>query len=135
MQGWLTNQNVLRAVAAYLAAAEPDIAASHRAAEWADRQAGNAEHDPRTQLAGYRIVEHTLAPDSPAVGRTLGELDWPAGHLPLSVLHYRRLVEADPTARLTAGDRISILVPTVGDGKVDGTANDTSNPAATPDPR
>jgi CIC family chloride channel protein len=131
VQGWLTNQNVLRAVAAYLAAAEPDIAASHRAAEWADRQAETAEHDPRTQLAGYRIVEHTLAPDSAAVGRTIGELDWPAGHLPLSVLHDHRLVEADPTVRLTASDRISIIVPTI--GNVDGTAN-TGNPTANPNP-
>ncbi|HZE15938.1 MAG TPA: chloride channel protein, partial [Mycobacterium sp.] len=84
VQGWLTNQNVLRAVAAYLADAQPDIAASHHAAKWADPQAGTAEHDPRSQLAGYRIVEHTLSPDSAAVGRSLGELDWPAGYLPVS---------------------------------------------------
>ncbi len=134
VQGWLTNQNVLRAVAAYLGAAEPDIAASHRAADWADRQAGNAEHDPRSQLAGYRIVEHTLAPDSAAVGRTLGELDWPAGHLPVSVLHNRRLIDAEPTVRLTAGDRINILVPTSGDSDVEGMANDSGKSAANRNP-
>jgi chloride channel protein, CIC family len=134
VQGWLTNQNVLRAVAAYLAAAEPDIAASRQAAKWADPQAGTAEHDPRSQLAGYRIVEHTLAPDSAAVGRILGELDWPAGHLPVFVLHDRRLIEADPGVRLTAGDRINILVPTIGDSNVDGTANDSGNSAAPRNP-
>ena len=110
VQGWLTNQNVLRAVDAYLADLQPDIAASHQAAEWADPQAATAEHDPRSQLAGYRIVEHSLASDSAAVGRTLGELDWPAGHLPVSILHDRQLVEVDPIVRLTAGDRINILV-------------------------
>ncbi len=62
IQGWPTNQNVLRAVAAYLAAAEPDIAASRQAAKWADPQARTAEHDPRSQLAGHRIVEHPWHP-------------------------------------------------------------------------
>ena len=117
VQGWLTSQNVLRAVAAYLADVQPDIAASRTAAKWADPQAGTAEHDPHSQLAGYRIVEHTLAPDSAAVGRILSELDWPAGYLPVSVLHDRRLVDADPTVRLTTGDRINILVPAIGDGE------------------
>ena len=111
VQGWLTNQNVLLAVAAYLADAEPDIAASHRAAEWADPQGASAEHDPRSQLAGYCIVEHTLAPDSVAVGRLVRDLDWPAGHFPVSVLHNRQLVDIDATVRLAAGDRVNVLVP------------------------
>lgn len=111
VQGWLTNQNVLRAVGAYLADAQPEIAASHQAAEWADPKAQTAEHDPHSQLAGYQIVERTLASDSTAVGRTIGELDWPAGHLPVSILHDRELVEVDPSVRLSAGDRINILVP------------------------
>ena len=120
IEGWLTNQNVLRAVASYLAEAEPDMAASRTAAKWADPQAGTAEHDLHSQLAGYRIIEHTLAPDSAAAGRTLGELDWPAGHLPVSILHDRQLLEADPTLRLTTGDRINILVPAIRQRNVDG---------------
>ena len=130
VQGWLTNQNVLRAVDAYLADLQPDIAASHQAAEWADPQAATAEHDPRSQLAGYRIVEHSLASDSAAVGRTLGELDWPAGHLPVSILHDRQLVEVDPIVRLTAGDRINILVLAN-----ERTVSHTGNPMATRDPK
>ena len=35
----------------------------------------------------------------------------------MSVLHDRRLVDADPTIRLTTGDRINILVPAIGDGE------------------
>jgi chloride channel protein, CIC family len=134
VQGWLTNQNVLRAVGAYLAEAQPNIAASHQAAEWADPKAGRAEHDPRSQLAGYRIVEHSLAPESAAVDRIIGELDWPAGHLPVSILHDRQLVEADPTVRLTTGDRINILVPATRHDNVDSTAIDTCNPTATDNP-
>jgi CIC family chloride channel protein len=57
LQGWITNQNVLRTVATRIAAAEPDIAAGHRAAQWADPRAEEAGHnrrltdaDPRTPL-------------------------------------------------------------------------------------
>jgi CIC family chloride channel protein len=109
--GWLTNQSVLRAVARQLAAAEPDITAGARAAEWADPHAATAGHDPHAELPGYRIVERTLDQNSTAAGRTLGELDWPAGHLPVSVLHNRRLIDAVPTVRLAAGDRVSFLIP------------------------
>jgi CIC family chloride channel protein len=120
VQGWLTNQSVMRAIARQLTTAEPDIAAAQRAAEWADPQAGTAGHALNSQLPGYHIVEHTLTANSAAVGRTLGELDWPDGHLPVSVLHNRRLVDADPTVRLAVGDRINFLAP--------GEAQDTNRP-------
>ncbi len=134
VQGWLTNQHVLRAVATYLADAVPNMAANRTAAKWADPHAGTAEHDLRSQLAGYHIVERTLRPDSAAVGRTLGELDWPTGHLPVSILHDRQLVEADPSVRLATGDRINILVPAIRHHDTDSTAVDTGDPAATGDP-
>ena len=112
VRGWLTNQNALRALARQLAAAQPEITAGQRAAEWADPHAGQGEHDRNTQLAGYRIVEHLLGADSPAAGRALAELDLPVDHLPVSVLQRdRRLVDADPRLRLAAGDRVNVLVP------------------------
>ena len=96
VQGWLTNQSVMRAVARQLTAEETDNA---------------ADHDPNSQLNGYHIVERTLGEASGAIGRALGELDWPAGHRPVSVLHNRHLLDVDPALRLAAGDRISFLVP------------------------
>ncbi|MGH3796652.1 MAG: chloride channel protein [Pseudonocardiaceae bacterium] len=111
LQGWITNQNVLRTVAAQVAAEEPAITAGQRAAEWADPHAGEAAHDPNTQLAGYQIAEFTLHSDSAASGRTLGELDWPPGYLPVSIVHNRRLTNTDPTLRLSAGDRVNVVVP------------------------
>jgi CIC family chloride channel protein len=111
VQGWLTNQSVLRAVARQLATAVPDIAAGAHAAEWADPHAGTTGHDPHAELPGYRIVERTLDENSTAAGRTLGELGWPAGHVPVSVLRDSRLIDADLTMRLAAGDRVSVLIP------------------------
>lgn len=123
VQGWLTNQNVLRALSAYFADAQPGVAAGHQAAEWADPQAAVPEHDPHSQLDGYCIVEHTLASDSAAVGRTLGDLEWPDGHFAVSVLHNRRLIDADATLRLAAGDRVNVLTPKNGAQHNDSTAN------------
>jgi chloride channel protein, CIC family len=109
VRGWVTNQNVLRSVAAHLAAAAPAAEAGGRAAEWADPAAATAEHDPGTGLPGYRVVEYTLGADSAAAGRVLGELDWPAGHVPVSLLRDRRLGDADPAVVLRAGDRVNVL--------------------------
>ncbi|HEY2701964.1 MAG TPA: chloride channel protein [Pseudonocardiaceae bacterium] len=111
VQGWLTNQSVLRAIGRQLASAVPDIAAAAHAAEWADPHAGTTGHDPHAEVPGYRIVERTLDENSAAAGRTLGALGWPAGHLPVSVLRDRRLIDADPEVRLAAGDRVSFLEP------------------------
>ncbi|HEY4459229.1 MAG TPA: TrkA C-terminal domain-containing protein, partial [Pseudonocardiaceae bacterium] len=96
VQGWLTNQSVMRAVARQLANEEPDT---------------GSDHALNAQLPGYHIVERTLAENSAATGRALGDLDWPHDHLPVSVLHNRRLLDADPAVQLAAGDRISFLVP------------------------
>ncbi|HEY2697467.1 MAG TPA: chloride channel protein, partial [Pseudonocardiaceae bacterium] len=130
VRGWLTNQSVMRAVAHQLTAAEPQIAAGQRAAEWADPEAGTSGHDLNSQLPGYHIVERTLGEDSGAVGHALGDLDWPSGHVPVSVMHNRRLLDADPAQRLSAGDRISFLVP--GDAHRDGARNSHDQPPREP---
>ncbi|OBI39563.1 chloride channel protein [Mycobacterium sp. E1386] len=109
VQGWLTNQNVLRAVATHFTDVQPDVAATNPAADWVEPRP--AEHDPHSELDGYCIVEYTLAGDSTAVGRILGDLDWPDGHFPVSVLHNRRLIDADATLKLSAGDRVNVLAP------------------------
>lgn len=111
VQGWLTNQNVLRAVGAYFTDVQPDTVTAPQAAEPAGPPPATQEHDPHSQLKGYYIVEHTLAGDSVAVGRSLGDLDWPAGHFPVSVLHNRQLVDADASLRLATGDRVNVLAP------------------------
>jgi CIC family chloride channel protein len=111
LQGWITNQNVLRAVATQLSADVPNIEAGHRAAEWAATATEDPEHDPGAQLSGYHIAEYTLAEDSPAIGHTLGEFTWRPGHIPVSVLHHRRLYDSIAHIRLQPGDRVNLLVP------------------------
>ncbi|WP_067972608.1 chloride channel protein [Mycolicibacter icosiumassiliensis] len=119
VRGWLTNQNVLRAVGALFTDIHPDDTAGQQAAGRVDPNAPSRDHDPRSQLSGYCVVEHTLASDSTAVGRTLDDLEWPVGHLPVSVLHDRHLLDAHPAVRLAAGDRINILVAKNGPCAID----------------
>jgi CIC family chloride channel protein len=108
--GWITNQNALRAISNQLAIAEPAITAGHQAAEWATPDPDD-EHAPGTEVAGYQVAEFTLEAHSPAIGRTLNDIEWPPGHLPVSILHHRRLREPDPRLRLAEGDRVNVLIP------------------------
>jgi CIC family chloride channel protein len=120
LQGWLTNQHLLRAIAAQIAAAGPGIEAGHRSAEWAAPHPDGTDHDPRTQLEGYQVVEFTIADDSAAAGRTCADLHWPPGHLPVAIIRNNRLSDIRPATTLMPGDRIDILVP-----DPDGSAEDS----------
>jgi CIC family chloride channel protein len=109
--GWTTNQHVLRAIAHQVSAAEPDVVAGNKAARWAEPVGQNDEHDRGTGLSGYNVVEHTLEQDSAAVGKRIGEIDWPPEHLPVTLLHNRQLMDPKPDMVLHPGDRLTLLVP------------------------
>lgn len=113
VQGWLTNQDVLRAVSTYFTELQPDTTSDSSTIAMAGPQAVGAEHDLHSQLDGYCIIEHTLTRDSAAIGQAPGDLDWPPGHYPVSVIHNRQLVDADTGVCLAVGDRVNVLSPKV----------------------
>ncbi|HTQ17207.1 chloride channel protein [Mycobacterium sp.] len=127
VRGWLTNQDVMRAVRVYLATDHRDAVGLHPISEGADHEA-QAAREARGRITGYQIVERTLTPDSTAIGRRISEIDWPTGYFPVSIIHKRRLVNADATVRLAAGDRINILAPENSDGEIHAAAPDTADP-------
>jgi chloride channel protein, CIC family len=94
VQGWITNASVLSAVAAEIGSSP--------------QPGGTAAPDP---LPGYQVLEVTLTADSPAAGRPLGRIPWPAGSIPVSVLRDRALTDPDASLVLRAGDRVSLLTP------------------------
>ena len=100
VQGWITSASVLQAVA------DRD---RHLPAPGRPRQQPRTA--PPDPLHGYQVLEVTLAPDSPAAGRPLGSIPWPAGSIPVSVLRDRSLTDPDPGLTLNAGDRVSLLTP------------------------
>jgi CIC family chloride channel protein len=110
----VTNASAIHAIARDLGATtaestraelEADLAAAHQSTDEADSP------DP---LNGYRVIEVLLGEDSHAIGKSLDAVAWPPGHIPVSVLHRRVLHEADPSLKLTSGDRVNLLVRQVG---------------------
>ncbi len=105
--GWITNDSVLHAIAREIGAAPP------QAGPPADRAGGAALPDqgakPPTPLPGYQVLELTIGPGSPGVGKAIGGIAWPSGYLPVSVLRGRRLHEPHSDLVLAPGDRISLL--------------------------
>ena len=123
--GWVTNTTVIGAVARELHAAQQDATRERETAKTAatlaepipgPTAAGNhrdaavptAVPNP---LPGYRIVEITLPDDSPAAGSRLGEVTWPTGYQPVSLLRNRHLRAPDPHLVIRPGDRIALLTP------------------------
>ncbi|HLH82110.1 MAG TPA: chloride channel protein [Trebonia sp.] len=99
VEGWVTTSDVLRGIARRIGAARSPAAVA---------AAGGTAPTP---LPGFRTVEITLGPGSPAAGRRLGDVRWPAGSTPVSVLRGSELSPPDPALRLAAGDRVALLVP------------------------
>ncbi|HTJ68103.1 MAG TPA: chloride channel protein [Actinospica sp.] len=120
VEGWVTNASAMHAIARDLGAA---TAASTRAELEADLAAAHQptdEADSPNPLTGYRVIEVLVGEDSRAIGKSLDAVDWPAGHIPVSVLHRRVLHEADPGLKLTVGDRVNLLVRQVDEPDHDG---------------
>jgi chloride channel protein, CIC family len=108
VQGWITNDSVLRAVAREIGSSPSQVPKPARATG-AISQGSAAE--PPTPLPGYEVLEVTIDADSLAAGKPLGSIAWPEGFVPVSVLCSRNLDEPDPSLMLSPGDRVSLLAP------------------------
>ena len=111
VEGWVTGASVLRALARQITGS-PATATQAQAA--ADPEHGETEAmlaHPPVPLPGYQVIEITVTGDSAAAGRKLGDLPWPAAGTLVSVLSGRRLRPPDSEITLSAGDRVSLLIP------------------------
>ena len=119
--GWVTNAAVIAAVAREIHAAQHHAAQAQQAAGTvAENQAAShgfspegdgAAASPPDPLPGYRIVEITLPDDSAAAGTELGDITWPPGYQPVSLLRNRHLRPPEPHLVMRPGDRIALLTP------------------------
>ena len=107
LQGWITSQNVLQAVARHMHAA-PAAAQAPRRRTGRPRPAGRPGQPP-APLPGYEILEITISAGSPAAGQTLGDTTWPPGWIPVTVLDNHTLRDPDPGITLAPGDRVNLL--------------------------
>jgi CIC family chloride channel protein len=109
VQGWITGSGVLRAVARRIRASAAQDRQGQLAADWAQPDPEAAMANPPTPLQGYLVVEVALPGDSPTVGQRLGDIAWPPGWTPVSVLHKRAMREPDSGLTIAPGDRITLL--------------------------
>ncbi len=108
LQGWITSQNVLQAVARHMHAV-PAAPPASRAAPPAVSIPQAAPGQPPAPLRGYQIVEITISVGSPAAGQALGDTTWPPGWIPVTVLDDHTLRDPDPGITLAPGDRVNLL--------------------------
>jgi chloride channel protein, CIC family len=108
LQGWITSQNALQAVARHMHAAA--AAQAQPAAESALPGPQAAPREPPTPLRGYQVLEITIPAGSPVAWQALGDTSWPPGWVPVAVLDNHALRDPDPGITLAPGDRVSLLV-------------------------
>jgi chloride channel protein, CIC family len=111
VRGWITAQDVLHAVGERVAASPPEIERGALAAEFATDDPETQVHVPTTPLRGFRIVEVTIDPSSPARGRRVGDIELPAGAVLVAVSEDGQLVAPRGEIHLRTGDQMILLAP------------------------
>jgi CIC family chloride channel protein len=127
IEGWVTSTSVLQALARQLSSARTETARAQLAADWDHDSLESTLREPPAPLHGYRVAETTITAGSPAAGQRLGDVAWPHGSVPVSVIRAGRLHPAGLTIALRPGDHVSLLVPAP--GRPDRTAAAADAPA------
>jgi chloride channel protein, CIC family len=109
IEGWVTNASVLQALARQFSTGRAETARAQLAADWGHEDLESSLCEPPSPLPGYRVAEITIGADDQASGQRLGDVAWPAGSVPVTVLRAGRLRIAAPDIVLRAGDRVSVL--------------------------
>ncbi len=111
LQGWITRQDVLQTLASSMSASAAEIEHGAIAADFAAQDPETLAHTPSTPLSGYEIVEITITPESPALGRRAGNVAWPPGSLIVAIGEGHEIVPVRNDTELHAGERIILLAP------------------------
>ena len=109
--GWVTQHDVIRAMAQRITDTNDETARGTLSAEWGDPHAPGQLHTPSFPLEGYRLLMVPINADSALVGHRVGELELAPGGIAAAVTAGRRTVVARDDAVLHAGDRLHVLVP------------------------
>ncbi len=115
--GWVTRHSVLSVLAERLDASTSEAERGRLAAEFSEEDAASHLHDARLPLEGYEIIEVSIGPRSPALGRRIGEVPWPAGSIVVAMSVERELVAPRSDLEFRAGERVVLLAPTGESGR------------------
>jgi CIC family chloride channel protein len=109
--GWVTRKNALDAIVQEMRSAGRETERGAVAAEFAVRDPQMRIHVPSAPPAGYELVEVPGGPGSPALGRRLDEIAWPASSIVVAATERREVVPPRGDMQLHVGERVVVLVP------------------------
>jgi CIC family chloride channel protein len=111
LQGWITRHDILDALTQTVQSSEQSIERGALAADFGAEDPAQLAHQSSTPLAGYEIVEITIGPNSPALGRRVDEISWPPGCLVVAVREPDASVTSHNDTTLRDGKRVLLLAP------------------------
>jgi CIC family chloride channel protein len=111
LQGWITRHNILDALTQTVQASEQSIERGALAADFGADDPSLVAHQSSTPLTTYEIVEITIGPNSPALGRRVDEISWPPGCLVVAVSERDARMTSDTDTILRDGKRVLLLAP------------------------
>jgi CIC family chloride channel protein len=111
LRGWITGDDVLRALAERVSVSSGEIERGAEAAEFALQDPETQVHIPSTPLHECEVLELAVGPSSPALGRRIDEIPWPEASLPVAVTDGQKVQAARPDHELKAGEHVIVLEP------------------------
>jgi chloride channel protein, CIC family len=109
LEGWVTRQDVLAALAEQVGATGEEAERGTLATQLVTD--GRKAHLPTTPLSGYELVEVTIRPSSAALGSALGKVSWPEGWVVVAVTTRGEVVSPRDDIVLQVGERVLLLAP------------------------
>ena len=128
LQGWITRQNVLRAVSESVRSSASEIERGAVAAKFAVPDPERSAHVPSSPLSGYKIIELAVGPGSPALGTRVGEFPWPAGSVAVAATRGREIVPLRNDSELRVGQRVILLTPAQNPPRTQSVSQDEHRP-------
>jgi CIC family chloride channel protein len=108
--GWITNQDVIRAVAHRLGQSVHEAEEGAVAADFATSNPEKAAHEARNPLPGFRVLSAQV--NGWPGQRAVKDIHWPPGTLVVMVRRGEEQITPAGDTRLEPGDQLTILAPT-----------------------
>ena len=115
LTGWMTRRDVIRAIAQNLSASASEAEKGTLAAEFAIDDPESHVHDAPNPLEGYEVIEITIGPRSPQLGRRFADVPWPPGSVVVAVTEGSEIIAPRSDSELMRGERVILLAPTTDD--------------------
>jgi len=115
LAGWMTRRDVIGAIAQNLSASASEAEKGTLAADFALDDPASHVHEAPNPLEGYEVIEITIGPGSPQLGRPFAEVSWPPGSVVVAVTEGSEIIAPRSDSELCVDERVIVLTPTTDD--------------------